>query len=536
MSSDKTMTTVGSECPDERSDVRSACFSRNSRRLAVGCDDGSIRIWQARGLKLQLVFAAHSGPVKGLAFSPDGKVLYSAGDCSIRYWDAATGRQLSHLGANSQGISGLALSRDGKLLASCGGDQLVRLWDAATGRCRHSLAGHRGCVNSVALSPDGKLASSGGADGSVRVWDVRTGRELHCLTGHDGSVTQVAFSPDGKTIGSCSMDRTVRLWTTATGDLIRSINAHAEFVRALAFSPDGNSVVSGGAEHCHSYDPAEYETDEPEPGCAENTQHDAEDEAEDENEDEDEYADEEYDSEEDSGRFWDYNDWRNSHTVEWWSLKTGKNTDTIYDSQGFISCLCFSPNGKLLLRAGEGQVFTLHSLPGRGAEYGFFPRLKTRLPLPKRPAACLPVLPQSQPATPSSREGLRQLAGAAKSQADFAEISSRLIGLLDEIEQLEARLRSEELKNSAGFIASNGLRAILTHYELLEATLAEAGEWIRQNPKHFLGHRGVPGYQMRPVCLVCDRSWKDGKIQHSPDCLYGRILGKLSAADTGEPS
>ena len=40
---------------------------------------------------------------------------------------------------------------------------------------------------------------------------------------------------------------------TATGELIRSINAHAEFVRALAFSPDGNSVVSGGAEHCHSY-------------------------------------------------------------------------------------------------------------------------------------------------------------------------------------------------------------------------------------------------------------------------------------------
>ena len=527
MSSDKNMAALGSECPDERSDVRSACFSRNSRRLAVGCDDGSIRIWQAQGLKLQLVLTAHSGPVAGVAFSPDGKVLYSAGDRSIRYWDAATGRQLSHLVAHSQGVSALALSRDGKLLASCGGDQLVRLWDAATGKCLHSLAGHRGCVNSLALSPDGKLAVSGGADGSVRLWDVRTGRELHCLAEHYDSVSQVAFSPDGKTIGSCSMDRSVKLWSTATGELLRSINAHAEFVRALAFSPDGNSVVSGGAEHCHSYDPAEYETDEPEPGCAENTQHDVED--------EDEAADEEYGYEEESGRFWDYNDWRNSHTVDWWNLKTGKNTDTIYDSQGFITCLCFSPNGKLLLRAGEGQVFTLHSLPGRGAEYGFFPRLKTRLPLPKRPAVCLPVLPQSQPVQLSSRDGLRQLAGAAKSQADYAEMSSRLIGLLDEIEQLEERLRSQELNNSAGFIASNGPRAILAHYEVLEAKLAEAGEWIRQNPKQFVAFIRVPGIAM-PKCAICGIRWKDGKIHHDPDCLYERILNKLQAAASGEPS
>lgn len=526
MSSDKTLQDIVNRIPDERSNVCSAGFSRNSRRLAIGCVDGTIRIWQTPNLKLQLLFSAHCGPVNGVAFSPDGKILFSAGGNFIQYWDAATGRPLAALYAHSSTVASLAFSRDGKMLASSGGDQRVRLWDAATGKYLHALSGHRGTVHSVAISPDGKSVLSGGADGTVRLWDARTGRELRCLAEHCDSVTQVAFSPDGKTLGSCSMDRSVRLWNAATGELLHSINAHAEFVRALAFSPDGKSVVSGGAEHRHSYDPAEYETDEPEPDREENTR--------DAPEDEEEVEDEEYGYEEDSGRFWDYNDWRNSHTVEWWNLKTGKNSDTIYDSQGFITCLCFSPNGKMLLRAGEGQVFTLHSLPNRGADYGFFPRLKTRQKLPARPVS-LPA-PQIVLGQSSERDRLRELAARAKSQADHAELSSRLSGLLDEIEQLEESRRIQELKNSAGFIASNGPRAILGHYELLEAKLAEAGEWIRQNPKHFLGHRGVPGYQMRPACLLCDRLWKDGKIHHAPDCLYERVLHKLSAAVPGEPS
>ena len=529
MSSDKTLQDIVNRIPDERSNVSSAGFSRNSRRLAIGCEDGTIRIWQTPNLKLQLLFAAHCGPVNGVAFSPDGKILFSAGCSFIQYWDASTGRPLAALYAHSSTVTSLALSRDGKLLASSGGDQRVRLWDTATGKNLHALSGHRGTVHSVAISPDGKTVLSGGADGSVRLWDARNGRELRCLAEHCDSVTQVAFSPDGKTLGSCSMDRTVRLWNAATGELLHSINAHAEFVRALAFSPDGKSVVSGGAEHRHSYDPAEYETDEPELVCAENQQDAPGDDA----EDEDEYADEDYDNEEDSGRFWDYNDWRNSHTVEWWNLKTGKNSDTIYDSQGFITCLCFSPNGKILLRAGEGQVFTLHSLPNRGADYGFFPRLKTRQKLPARPVS-LPA-PQIVLGQSSERNRLRELAARAKSQADHAELSSRLSGLLDEIEQLEESLRIQELKNSAGFIASNGPRAILTHYERLEAKLAEAGEWIRQNPKQFVAYIRVPGIAM-PKCAICDIRWKDGKIHHAPDCLYERVLHKLSAAVPGEPS
>src|SRR5207248_2932778 len=99
----------------------------------------------------------HTGPVRGLAFTPDGKRILSVGgqgDNSLRLRDAATGTEMKLISCHSDAVTGVALTPDGRAALTCSADGTLALSDLATGRTVRQFTGHSNGVAAVALSPD----------------------------------------------------------------------------------------------------------------------------------------------------------------------------------------------------------------------------------------------------------------------------------------------------------------------------------------------------------------------------------------------
>lgn len=190
-----------------------------------------------------------------LAFSPDGSFLAAGNrDASISLWDIGAVRKVNtffgHDATSASdvpthcGVNGVAFSPDGKLLASAGKGPVI-IWDTTTGKKLQSLGGHEGVVGSVAFSPDGKILASGGAD-AVILWNTATWEKVRELKGQSRSVNVLVFGNDGKSLASGSGDRTIMIWDVTTGNRIRTLDSRSREVFAIDISPDGKGLASGG--------------------------------------------------------------------------------------------------------------------------------------------------------------------------------------------------------------------------------------------------------------------------------------------------
>lgn len=139
-------------------------------------------------------------------------------------------------------VYGVAYSPDGRELASAGQDGTIRLWEPASGRALATLMGHKSCVNQVAYSPDGKLLASVSCDHTLRFWDAGTNALLDTCERHPDEVRCLAFSPDGSWLVTGGKASPMLLWNVAARQVVKNTGAPDASVDFVAWC-DAHTIM-----------------------------------------------------------------------------------------------------------------------------------------------------------------------------------------------------------------------------------------------------------------------------------------------------
>jgi glucose repression regulatory protein TUP1 len=151
--------------------------------------------------KICHTLTGHKDDIYSLDFASDSRVLATgSADCTVRLWDTEAGSQMLCLTTDDSTIASVAISPDISFVAAGSYDNSILVWSIATGLLVEHLKGqdgHTGPVNSVAFSPNGEGLVSGSLDKTVKMWELDTSRGNHLTLGPEGGKCYGTFKDHG---------------------------------------------------------------------------------------------------------------------------------------------------------------------------------------------------------------------------------------------------------------------------------------------------------------------------------------------------
>jgi mono/diheme cytochrome c family protein len=249
--------------------LQSLAFSPDGKWLAVTGGNpgrfGEVQIWNVEKKKLKLSVPITFDTIYGASWSPDSKTIaFGCADNSLRAIDAETGKQVLFQGAHSDWVLDTVYSVKGTHLVSVSRDRSMKLTEVATERLEDNITSItpgalKGGLQAVDRHPTKDELLIGGADGTPKLYqmfrtkDRKINDDFNNIRNYQtmpGRIFAVKFSPDGQRVvaGSSNAGKgDVRVYQT-TGALVSTFKGINGPIYALSYHPTSNIVASAGFE------------------------------------------------------------------------------------------------------------------------------------------------------------------------------------------------------------------------------------------------------------------------------------------------
>ncbi|XP_040278727.1 WD repeat-containing protein 3 [Bufo bufo] len=141
--------------------------------LAVGYQDGSIRVFSLLSGESSITFNGHKAAVTALTYDQlGGRLVSGSKDTDVIVWDVINESGLYRLKGHKDAVTQAIFLTARNLLVTSGKDTLVKWWDLDTQHCFRTMVGHRTEVWGLAVLADEQRILTGSADSELRAWTV----------------------------------------------------------------------------------------------------------------------------------------------------------------------------------------------------------------------------------------------------------------------------------------------------------------------------------------------------------------------------
>lgn len=214
---------------ENSSAVSSAQFSPDEKFLAVGSEDGILRIYEAGSWDIKARHGDHELGVLSVGYSESGALMSLEGSGRrLRIWDQNS--RLSVIRPTEDRMTCAAISPNGERVAvgvaNAKTTNGVILWDVEKKRDSGSLP--HSWVSGLTFLNDDALVSAGpdylnrDSRAFLRVWDLSTGLvRMNASPDGNGFLRTLSANPRISVIAGCGDDSRVKFWLLNSGKLLR---------------------------------------------------------------------------------------------------------------------------------------------------------------------------------------------------------------------------------------------------------------------------------------------------------------------------
>lgn len=239
--------------------LRGCAFSPDGKQLAISSDDGTVLTFGGETGIADDILTGQAAPLGRVVFTADAALLSIGANNTGVIWNTrpewSIERTIGNVDSTAQfadRVTALAFSTDGKILATGGGEPSrsgeLKLWNIETGELIREIPdAHSDTIFGLEFSEDNKYLASCGADRFMKVFTVADGKFVKSFEGHTHHVLGVSWRADGRLLVTSGADNVIKVWSFDTGEQQRTIQGFNKEVTSVQFvGVTDNFVISAG--------------------------------------------------------------------------------------------------------------------------------------------------------------------------------------------------------------------------------------------------------------------------------------------------